>query len=125
MIAGLGTDIVECARIARMLEKHADAFRERIYSAAELETAKVRRDSLSFYAGRWAVKEAAAKALGCGIGRHCAFTEVEVVNDELGAPSLKLSGEAAKYAESRGGGSFHVSLSHEEAYAVAVVIWEK
>ena len=111
MIAGLGTDIVEIGRIVRMLDKFGDAFRERICTPAEL-------------AGRWAVKEAAAKALGCGIGEHCSFTDVELGNGPAGAPFLKLSGKAAEYAARRGGGLFHVSLSHEATYATAVVIWE-
>lgn len=64
MIAGLGTDIVEIARIARMLEKYPDAFREHTCTPAEIAEGKRRRDDVTFYAGRWAAKEAAAKAAG-------------------------------------------------------------
>ena len=69
MIAGLGTDIVEIGRIVRMLDKFGDAFRERICTPAELAEGSRRRHASTYYAGRWAVKEAAAKALGCGIGK--------------------------------------------------------
>ncbi|MBS1452821.1 MAG: holo-ACP synthase [Lentisphaeria bacterium] len=124
MIAGLGTDIVEIGRIVRMLDKFGDAFRERICTPAELAEGSRRRHASTYYAGRWAVKEAAAKALGCGIGEHCSFTDVELGNGPTGAPFLKLSGKAAEYAARRGGGLFHVSLSHEATYATAVVIWE-
>ena len=125
MIAGLGTDIVEIARIARMLEKYPDAFREHTCTPAEIAEGKRRRDDVTFYAGRWAAKEAAAKALGCGIGKHCSLTDLEVVNGENGAPELRLSGAAAAFAASRGGGRFVVSISHETGYAVAVVIFEQ
>ena len=124
MIAGIGTDIVELARIEKMLAKFGDAFRERICSPAELAEGARRKHAPTFYAGRWAAKEAAAKALGCGIGEHCAFTELEIKNDASGAPQLKLNGKAAEFAAKRGGGTLHVSLSHETAYATAVVIWE-
>jgi len=124
VIAGLGTDIVEIGRIVRMLEKFGDAFRERICTPSELVEGGRRRHASTYYAGRWAVKEAVAKALGCGIGENCAFTDIELGNNPSGAPFLKLSGKAAEYAAQRGGGKFHVSLSHEATYATAVVIWE-
>lgn len=124
MIAGLGTDIVEIERLGRMLEKYGDTFRERICTPSELAEGARRRHARTYYAGRWAVKEAVAKALGCGIGANCAFTDIELANAPSGAPALTLGGSAAEYAARRGGGKFHVSLSHESAYAMAVVIWE-
>lgn len=124
MIAGVGTDLVEIGRISRMLEKFGDAFRKRVFTPAELAEAGRRHHAPAFYAGRWAVKEAASKALGCGIGEDCRFTDVELENAPDGAPFLKLRGKAAEYAASRGGGIFHVSLSHDGAYATAVVVWE-
>ena len=124
MIAGLGTDIVEIARIARMLEKYPDAFREHTCTPAEIAEGKRRRDDVAFYAGRWAAKEAAAKALGCGIGEQCAFTEIEVLSGEHGAPQLTFHGRAAETAARLGAKRFHVSISHERAYAVAFVTLE-
>lgn len=124
MIAGIGTDIVEVARIEKMLAKFGETFRERLCSPAELAEGARRKHAPTYYAGRWAAKEAAAKALGCGIGEHCALAELEIENDASGSPHLKLTGKAAGFAAQRGGGTFHVSLSHEAAYATAVVIWE-
>ena len=124
MIAGVGTDIVEIARIETMLTKFGEAFRQRICAPAELTEGVRRKHAATYYAGRWAAKEAAAKALGCGIGEHCAFTELVIENTPSGAPRLKLEGKAAEFAARRGGGTFHLSLSHETAYATAVVIWE-
>ena len=124
MIAGVGTDLVEIGRIVRMLDKHGEAFRKRVYTPSELAEGERRHHAPTFYAGRWAVKEAAAKALGCGIGEHCGLTDIELGNGPSGAPFLKLTGKAAEYAARLGGGKFHVSLSHETSYATAVVIWE-
>ena len=95
-----------------------------ICAPAELTEGARRKHAATYYAGRWAAKEAAAKALGCGIGEHCAFTELVIENTPSGAPRLKLEGKAAEFAARRGGGTFHLSLSHETAYATAVVIWE-
>ena len=67
-IIGLGTDIVEIARIERMLDEYGEQFCDRVYTADELALAGGKRGRKAFFAGRWAAKEAAAKALGCGIG---------------------------------------------------------
>ena len=77
------------------------------------------------YAGRWAAKEAAAKALGCGIGQECAFNEIEVVDSEIGVPSLVFSGSAARTAAALGARNVRVSITHEREYAAAVVIIEE
>ena len=68
MIKGLGIDIVETARIRQVIERHGEQFLNRVYTPAEQAVGKIRASAQHFYAGRWAAKEAAAKALGCGIG---------------------------------------------------------
>lgn len=125
MIAGLGIDLVKISRIARLLAKYQGVFLERAYTAGEIAQGKQHRDSTLFFAGRWAVKEAAAKALGCGIGKNCALTDLEVVNNEFGAPILRVSGAAKAFIDSRGGGQLLVSLTHEHEYAAAVVVFEQ
>ena len=124
MIAGIGTDIVEIQRVAASLQRFGNAFRNRVFTPAELEEAHRRNETPSFYAGRWAAKEAAAKALGCGIGEQCAFTEIEILSGEHGAPRLTFSGRAAETAARLGTKQFHISISHERAYAVAFVVLE-
>ena len=120
MILGLGTDIVEIGRISAVAERHGEHFAARVFTAGETAQAHGR---VSYLAGRWAAKEAAAKALGCGIGEKCALTDVEVLDDADGAPRLFCSAPAL---ESFGGKSlcWHVSISHEREYAVATVILE-
>ena len=122
MIIGIGTDIVELARLKTAIARNGEAFLRRVYTTAELDAAKTR---LEYLAGRWAVKEAAAKALGCGIGSGCAFTDIEVSNAPSGAPAVTCKASAAKrmeevYRDLR----WHVSISHERTYAVATVIIE-
>ena len=121
-IIGLGTDIVEIARIEHMLDEYGDAFCDRVYTAEEMRLAGTRRGRLSFFAGRWAAKEAAAKALGCGIGADCAFTDIHIVNDASGRPELTFTGAAANFADRLGVTGIKLSISHEARYAVATVI---
>lgn len=118
MIIGLGTDIVDLSRMSEALERGGEHFRNRVFTEAEQREAGER---LSYFAGRWAAKEAAAKALGCGIGAECSFTDIEVLNDGRGAPHLKCTAPAAvKHGSVR----YLVSISHEKSYAVATVIIE-
>ncbi|MBO4630301.1 MAG: holo-ACP synthase [Lentisphaeria bacterium] len=121
MIAGIGTDITECARIEKALARHGKMFLEHLLTAAEQQES---REQLSYCAGRWAAKEAVAKALGCGIGGHCAFTEIEILNNEAGKPEVSLSGSAAITAFRLNICRIHLSISHERHYAVATVILE-
>ena len=122
MILGIGTDIVELDRLETAITRNGEAFLHRVYTAGELDEARGRRDYLG---GRWAAKEAAAKALGCGIGAGCSFTDVEVIDAPSGAPTLKCKAPAAlRLAERHRELRWHVSISHERAYAVATVIVE-
>lgn len=121
-ILGLGTDIVEIARIERMLDSYGDAFCSRVYTAGEMRLAGTKRGRLTFFAGRWAAKEAAAKALGCGIGADCAFTDIDIRNAPDGRPELVFSGAAARFAARIGVTGIKLSISHEASYAVATVL---
>ena len=125
MILGQGIDIVEIKRISEAIERSGTAFLERVYTKKELAEAHGRKKaSAAYFAGRWAAKEACAKALGCGIGKNCALTDIEILKTESGAPALSLSGRADAFFRKSGGKRVHVSISHEENYAVSTVIIE-
>ena len=124
MILGIGTDIVEVARIKKMLERHSDSFSRRVLSDAEIERLNDRSDAATFCAGRWAVKEAVSKAFGTGIGKDCAMHEVSTLNNSDGRPEIVLHGTALETFQRMGGKSIHVSISHERQYACAYVIIE-
>ena len=121
-IIGIGTDIVETERIAAVLTRHAESFNSRLLTEKEIALANQKGNPASFYAGRWAAKEACAKALGCGIGAHCNFTDIEILNDASGKPQITLSGTGKSTLEKLGGKKLLLSISHERRYAVATVI---
>lgn len=124
-IVGLGTDIVEIARIESVIERTGDSLAKRILTEKEFLQYQQQAKPARFLAKRFAVKEAAAKALGTGIRNGLAFNQFEVTNDELGKPLLHLKGEALKLANSLNATCFHVSITDERHYASATVIIER
>jgi len=123
-ILGIGTDIVEIARIEAVIARSGDRLARRVLSANEWEIYQAHQQPVRFLAKRFAVKEAAAKALGTGIRNGLAFNQFEVFNDELGKPSLRLWEEAQRMAERMGVRTMHVTLADERHYACATVIIE-
>lgn len=113
-----GVDIVEVARIARAMARHGARFETRFFTEQELAYCNGRVERL---AGRFAVKEAVAKALGTGIG-DVGWTEIEVVCDGRGSPQLVLHGRARALAAQRGLETWSISLSHTEAFAVGFAV---
>jgi holo-[acyl-carrier protein] synthase len=124
MIIGFGLDVVETARIARLLAEHGSRFRERIFTAGELDDCRERVDEADALAARFAAKEACMKALGTGWQRGLAFRDIEVTRTTAGAPGIRLAGGAAVRAKELGVRGVHVSLTHERAVAAAAVILE-
>ena len=123
MIAGIGTDIVSIARIRAAFERKGERLALRILTAEEYAVFTGRKRALSYLATRFAAKEAAAKALGTGIGA-VSFQDIAVLNLASGAPVLQFSGAAQRLQQQRGITKTHVSLSDERAYAQAFVILE-
>lgn len=123
-ILGLGTDIVEIARIEAVMARNGDQFAQRILAPGEWAIYQQHRQKARYLAKRFAVKEAAAKAFGTGIRNGLAFEHFEVYNDSLGKPLLRLHGRAAELAEQMAITAIHVSLADERRYACATVILE-
>lgn len=124
MIIGLGTDIVELARIEETVGRLGDKFARRILDDTEFEFYQQSPRHINFLGKRFAVKEAAAKALGSGIGRGVSWQHIHVRNRDNGEPYLELSAGAEECMRRLGGTRCHVSLSDERHYAVATVIIE-
>ncbi len=123
-IAGIGTDIVEIDRIRQIYLRHPEKFVSRILSASEqLDFAKI-DNKAAFLAKRFAAKEAAAKALGTGIGEDAAFTDFSVTHNEEGQPILDIQGRAKALMQQRNLVASHISLSDESALALAFVVFE-
>ncbi|MBQ4480891.1 MAG: holo-ACP synthase [Victivallales bacterium] len=122
-VIGLGTDLVELDRLAQSVARSGEAFLRHTYSEAELAALPPEGPvRIAFLGGRWAAKEAVAKALGTGIGASCALREITVLNDCAGVPVLTLDGNAKRTAEEKGVRRILVSISHEKHYATATVI---
>ena len=124
-IVGHGVDIVRIARIEKLMERHAERFAERCFTAAELEYATAHpARTAEIMAGRFAAKEAAAKALGTGMTGGVSFRDIETVRNVDGRPMLRLHGPAGEVARTKGIESMHVSISHTRNNAMASVILE-
>jgi holo-[acyl-carrier protein] synthase len=125
MILGVGLDVVPVRRLTRLRAEHGERFTTRVFAAAELQDCLDRADADLALAARVAAKEACLKALGIGLGGAVGWLEVEVVRAEPdGAPAIRLTGRAADRARARGVRAVHVSLTHDEGLAAAVVILE-
>ncbi len=115
---------MQVSRIREMTERYGEPFLEKVFSDDERKEAARRRDPSQYYAGRWALKEAMSKAMGCGIGEKCGWKDVSTRNLELGKPEAILSGPALETASAMGVTRIHISISHEQEYACATVILE-
>jgi holo-[acyl-carrier protein] synthase len=120
-VISIGTDIIECHRIAQMIEKHGEVFLQRVFTHREILYCSSRRAANQHYAGRWAAKEAALKALGTGWSKGIQWTDVEVQNEVGGKPVLVLTNRAQEIAIALGIEKMLISISHCRAYAIAYV----
>lgn len=118
-VVGIGADIIECLRIAQMIERHAEQFITRVYTDLEIEYCSARKAATQHYAGRWAAKEAVLKSLGTGWVRGISWRDVEVRNDAGGQPSIVLTGGALDVSKKRGVERVMISISHCRSHATA------
>jgi len=121
-IIGIGTDITECLRIARMIERHGELFIGRIYTPDEIQYCQSRRQATQHFAGRWAAKEAVLKALGTGWVKGISWRDIEILNEPSGQPVVELRGGAKDVARGLGITNMLVSISHCHTHATAYAI---
>ncbi|MGB5791268.1 holo-ACP synthase [Poseidonibacter sp.] len=114
----IGIDIASVNRIKRMYEKFGIKAYEKFLSQEEIKLIKKPETA----AGFWAAKEAASKALGTGIGASCAFHDIKISKTKLGAPKLKYKKKIRKKFNIK---KSHISITHDEGFAIAVVTLEK
>jgi holo-[acyl-carrier protein] synthase len=123
-IIGIGTDIIECLRIAQMIDRHGELFIRRVYTDHEIAYCSTKKAATQHYAGRWAAKEAVLKALGTGWVRGISWRDVEVRHKPGGAPTVALRGGAKEVLERSGITHMHISISHCRSHAIAYAIAE-
>lgn len=120
LIKGLGTDIIEIKRIETSIRRYGTRFLCKLFTDREIAYCQQHAKHSRHFAGRFAAKESIAKALGCGIGKHLSWKDMEILNDPEGKPTVILSPQRAL--------AFHnpvllISISHCKTYASAVAIW--
>ena len=113
-----GVDLMEIERVAEVVRRHGERYLERVYTEAELAQS---HGNPEYLAGRFAAKEAVAKALGTGIGK-VGWQEIEVLGDEQNAPTVNLSGAARDRSDELGLTEWSVSISHSMTHAVAFAV---
>lgn len=125
MIFGTGVDIVDISRFERLLEEGNVRLFERLFTPHEVEYCAGKAHSAQHYALRFAAKEAFLKACGLGLREGLTWHDVEVVNDTLGKPELRLHGKAQQIFTDMDLSKIFVSLSHDGNFAVAMVVLER
>jgi len=124
-IFGIGTDIVNIKRMQKTLRATKNSFKKRIFSNNEINYCEKKKNSSSFYAKRFAAKEALSKALGTGIRKGINFKDIEIINNKYGKPTIKLRGTTANFLKRKIKNkkySIYLSLSDDAPWAQATVI---
>ena len=121
-IIGIGTDITECLRIARMIERHGELFIDRVYTSAEVQYCQGSKQATQHFTGRWAAKEAILKALGTGWRKGIAWRDIEVRNAPGGRPVVAVRGGVKEAVEQLGVADILVTISHCRTHATATAI---
>ena len=124
MIVGMGVDIAEVDRIEAAILRHGQPFLERVFTEAERAYCERFKNKYERYAGRFAAKEAAMKALGTGWRRGVRWVDFEVVREAAGRPTILLDGVAKQIALQLGVRRISLSITHTAAVALAQVIFE-
>src|SRR6516162_9545953 len=112
VILGIGTDIVECPRIGKMIEQHGELFLRRVYTDREIRYCQARKRAIEHFAGRWAAKEAILKCLGAGWRRELCWTDLEIRNKSNGQPGVHICGAAKDVAQGLHISDIFLTISH-------------
>lgn len=124
MIFGIGTDIVELARIENIVGRYGIKFAERILSEQEWPEFQAHANQARFLAKRFAAKEAFAKAAGRGLREPVNLKRIAITHDGLGKPMLQFDALLANYLAQLGVAAYHLSISDERSMVVAFVVLE-
>jgi holo-[acyl-carrier protein] synthase len=124
MLVGTGTDIIEIARIRGSIARFGPRFLERVFTPGEIAFCERKKNAAESYAGRFAAKEAAAKALGTGIARGVSWLEIEVRRQPGERPTIHFAGRAAARAAAMDVTAASLSITHSRELALATVLLE-
>ena len=118
-IQGIGVDTIEINRIKKTIEAN-EKFLEKVFTDNEIKYCKAKKNSFESYAARFAAKEAFSKALGTGVGKSFSWLDIEILNDKLGKPAIRMVNKILIDSKSK----IHLSLTHTKDYSTAFVIIE-
>jgi holo-[acyl-carrier protein] synthase len=121
-IVAHGIDLVDFPRIRQMTKRHGKRFLDRVFTHAEQTYAKTNKNSIEKLAGRFAAKEAVLKLMGTGWTGKIAWTDIEITNNPLGQPQVKLSGEVKKIAQKLAIKNISISITHTANFAIASAV---
>lgn len=124
MIYGIGIDLVENIRMEKIVKKWGTKLIDKIFSRGEIAYCSRHANASIHYGARFAAKESFLKALGIGLGMGVKLSDVEVVSDQDGKPSLALYGEASVQIKKKKIIKIHLSLTHTKKYSIAMVVLE-
>ncbi len=123
-IVGIGSDLVKIERIEKLAERYGDRFLERIFTKNEISYASAKARPALHFAARFAAKEAFVKALGSGLRQGINWSDIEIINDDLGKPQFKLYDNARLVSQKLKNPAAWLTLSHEQEFALAFVVLE-
>lgn len=121
-IAGLGTQIVECTRVRKLIDTHGETFLTQVYTERELIYCRNRSHSTEYYAAIWASKEAVFRCLGTKWKRGVSWLDVEIVCEQAIAPRPVVTGPTKELLESRGVVTIHITFAYTRLYATATAV---
>lgn len=124
MIIGIGCDIVEHSNTIAMEWQNRPSLKHRVFSQDELLISNTGNE-IHFLSGRFAVKEAVLKCLGTGMADGLSLTDINVLQDSEGRPTLQLSGAIKRISDSMGISSWNLSIAHSNLHSVAFVVAER
>ncbi len=117
-----GIDLVDFGRVEEMINRHGNHCLDRIWTQTEQQQANEMKNRIERLAGRFAAKEAVLKLLGTGWRGKIAWTDIEIVNNHLGQPQVKLSGEVKRIALQKGADDISISITHTANFVIASAV---
>lgn len=117
-----GIDLVDFGRIEQMAERHGQRFMDRVYTETEQNYANANKNKMEKLAGRFAAKEAILKLLGTGWRGKIAWTDIEIINNEMGQPLVRICGQVKQIADKLGISEISVSITHTANFAIASAV---
>ena len=121
-VIGIGSEVVECLRVAKMIERHGEQFINRVYTTAEIRYCNSRKQATQHFAGRWAAKEAVVRALGVRNRRGFDWRDVEIRRNKSGRLTAAFRGAARDLIEQWNVGDIHLTIAHCRSVAMATAL---